>query len=705
VTGQALLALGARGPRLADAFDDLEEAIRVYQTAVQRTPPDSPVLPMYLNNLGTGLSDRYARSGALADLEEAIRVYQTTVQRTPPDSPDLPMYLNNLGAGLRDRYARSGALADLEEARTSHRRACQRGLEVQPEATVVSSRSWGNWALGRMEWEEATAAYTFGRQAMDLMFDVQSDRAAKESWLKEAQGLPGNAAYALAKLGRLEEALETIEAGRARLLAETLEQNRRDLERLPQMGYPELLERYRQATGRIQFLQQQAGQRAEQRQQQPGSFNLIEKMEQARVELNATIAAIRQVQVDGERPYADFLLPPTFAKIRQAAAPGAPLAYLLTTPAGSLALIVDDGQVKPLWLDGLSGTQLREALFGPADDPELGGYFGAYDHWSRQPLDQAARRAWFEALDATAHWLWDALVGPLVDHLETKGIQQAAVIAGGSLGLLPLHTAWTLDPAAPTGRRYALDTLSMAYAPSASAVVAAREVAGRVAPDAVLAVDNPDGSLLFSGQEVEAVLSYFPGGKRKPLRGRIATRQATLREVPSYPVLHFSTHGWAGWDEPLEGGLLMAGEGALILADLLDLRLEGARLAVLSACETGIPGTKLPDEVVSLPTGLVQAGVAGVVASLWSVNDLSTAMLMERFYRLWKQDGLAPSEALRKAQIWLRDTTKDQLCAYLRQRLDESPAMETLYQAALLEEPGTPFGHPYYWAGFTYTGV
>ncbi|MBN1936682.1 MAG: CHAT domain-containing protein, partial [Anaerolineae bacterium] len=36
-----------------------------------------------------------------------------------------------------------------------------------------------------------------------------------------------------------------------------------------------------------------------------------------------------------------------------------------------------------------------------------------------------------------------------------------------------------------------------------------------------------------------------------------------------------------------------------------------------------------------------------MVASLWSVSDLSTMLLMARFYEGWKRDGLEPPEALR----------------------------------------------------------
>ena len=111
---------------------------------------------------------------------------------------------------------------------------------------------------------------------------------------------------------------------------------------------------------------------------------------------------------------------------------------------------------------------------------------------------------------------------------------------------------------------------------------------------------------------------------------------------------------------------LLLADGLLRLRELLDLRLPAARLVVLSACETAVAGTDLPDEVVSLAVGLVQAGAAGVVASAWAVPGLATALLMARFYANWAAGPATPAEALREAQQWIRDTTNDEKCAYLQ---------------------------------------
>lgn len=168
----------------------------------------------------------------------------------------------------------------------------------------------------------------------------------------------------------------------------------------------------------------------------------------------------------------------------------------------------------------------------------------------------------------------------------------------------------------------------------------------------------------------------------------------------------------AGWAEPLESRIKLA-DGDLTLGEILDLRLPVARLAVLSACETGIPGTRQMDEVIHLPSGLVQAGVAGVAASLWSVNEISTAMLMARFYDLWRKDGLEPREALRQAQIWLRDSSDGEKQEFFKKDLPEfstnkmpGESADTFFKDVVFNDPGgRTFRHPYYWAAFTYTGV
>ena len=197
--------------------------------------------------------------------------------------------------------------------------------------------------------------------------------------------------------------------------------------------------------------------------------------------------------------------------------------------------------------------------------------------------------------------------------------------------------------------------------------------------------------------------------------GFSATRRwtaALLAAIPGCGILHLSCHGFAELDNPLFSGLLLARDEIVNVADFLNLRLEGVRLVVLSACESGLFGTDLPSEAVGLSTSLLQAGAASVTATLWSVAGDSTLMTVARFYELLDHPMSDPYAALRLAQQWVRDTTNRQK-AYHYQDCLRMPLLKTvpkevaraLYRSVILLPPESrDSAHPYHWASFSFIG-
>ncbi len=128
----------------------------------------------------------------------------------------------------------------------------------------------------------------------------------------------------------------------------------------------------------------------------------------------------------------------------------------------------------------------------------------------------------------------------------------------------------------------------------------------------------------------------------------------------------------------MNSALLLAGSDKLVLRELIgEVAFDGIRLAVLSACETNVASRTLPDEAVSFASGLLHAGAAGVIGSLWAVPDQATRHLMVEFHRRWRGGDGQPADALRGAQIAMRTG----------------------------ELGDGAFTHPENWAGFVYIGA
>ena len=688
---------------------------------------------MTQNNLANAYIYRI-RGERAENLEQAIFHYQQALEvYTRQAYPQQwAAAQNNLGNAYQN-HIRGERAENLEQAIFHY----QQALEVYTHQTYPvecrrTARSLGNLAFEQGDWQLACTAYTEAWLAQDILWRSTSLRPNKEMELREMGDIPARLAFAHIRLAQAHQALATLESGRTQLMREALERNRRDLERLAEIGQQDLLARYRALDERMETLQRLAAAGA-----RPPDW--LAQMEQARAEWNAVIEEIRRLP-----GYETFLRSLTAEQI-QAQAADAPLVYLAATPHGGFALLVrDQGEPMVVELPQLTEERLQKQVLGfsakeyetlqqqaykenrqpPSQAELLGGYLGAYFRWraSLRPGTpkterEAARQAWFEALESTLRWLGEAVMGPVLEALATFLPQGSLVrlMPGGWLSLLPLHAAiLTADRGPQTAAEpsavsrlpsvYALDHYTFAYVPSAQALYHAR-AAGRPA-DSLLAVDNPDGTLTFSTMEIAEALRHFPASRR--LAGKEATLQAVRQALPAHAVLHFSTHGWAGWSESEVSGLKLA-DGNLYLRDLFDLRLERARLGILSACESGLPGMKLLEEVVSLPAVMMRAGVPGVLGSLWAVNDLSTAMLIARFYENWRERGLDLPQALREAQRWLRDLFHDESkLSELEAQLPESIAnrfaaeqADAFFKVAALRD----LSHPHYWAAFVFYGI
>jgi CHAT domain-containing protein len=151
----------------------------------------------------------------------------------------------------------------------------------------------------------------------------------------------------------------------------------------------------------------------------------------------------------------------------------------------------------------------------------------------------------------------------------------------------------------------------------------------------------------------------------------------------------------------------------LTVAQLLDMRLrrdtDDGRLAVLTACDSAVAGSTVPDEVVSLSAALLQAGLTGVVATQWPIRGLPSALLTVRFYWHSRHSGHDWATSLTLAQRWLRDSTNRELAQFVHPKgglaIIPVPTRRSLWRALVARNPAArSFADVGDWGAYVYVG-
>lgn len=308
------------------------------------------------------------------------------------------------------------------------------------------------------------------------------------------------------------------------------------------------------------------------------------------------------------------------------------------------------------------------------------------------------------------------------DPLTRKG-DILWIVPHNVLHYIPLH-------AIRVGGDYLAERNPICYTPSASVMLYSRAKQKKERGGKALVLGDSLGDLPYSRTEAELIAGLFGG---TPALGSNATKQlvldalANVEQRRSLDVLHFACHGYFHSEQALKSGVALAGsngDGAseqnLTAEEIFGLQMN-AELVVLSACESGINDRRPGDELIGLTRALIYAGTPSVLVSLWTVDDLSTALLMEQFYKNWLK-GVSKAEALRRSQHWLRtlpqkkvlrlvDVAYSNVSSLAKNRVDDSVDNLLLriatQRANLLDNFGpedTPFDRPFYWAPFVLIG-
>jgi CHAT domain-containing protein len=269
---------------------------------------------------------------------------------------------------------------------------------------------------------------------------------------------------------------------------------------------------------------------------------------------------------------------------------------------------------------------------------------------------------------AAAQQLYQWLIQPAADQLAQQGIQTLVFVLDGSLRNLPMAALYT-------GTQYLIEQYRIAITPSLQ-LLSPRSLAPdeiRVLVGSLSQAISGFSPLPGVEQEVQRIQQQL---KATVLMNQAFTTPALATQIQTAPfsVVHLATHGQFG--SQAKDTFLVTWDRRLNVNDLQTLLTQRnvvnatpIELLVLSACQTA-QGDKRA--ALGMAGMAVRSGARSTLATLWTVNDQSTAVFISQFYQTFTKPGITRAEAVRQAQL------------------------------ALLKQPN--FSHPYYWAPFILVG-
>ncbi|KAH8978917.1 CHAT domain-containing protein [Lactarius hatsudake] len=241
-----------------------------------------------------------------------------------------------------------------------------------------------------------------------------------------------------------------------------------------------------------------------------------------------------------------------------------------------------------------------------------------------------------ETLASILAELYDLVGKPVIDRLDQLQVPRQSRIWWCPTSVfcsLPLHAMGPI-PSDDREKRYFLDLYICSYTPTLSALIQSRNRdSGPVSLDrpSLLLVAQPDPSLPTMGGEIQVVQRLDTDVTS--FISEAATPAAVIDGFHRHRFVHFACHGTLETGKPFEAGFELYGE-RLTLLEIVRSHLPTAEFAFLSACHTAeVTDGSMVDEGLHLAAAVQYCGFRSVVGTTWAMADEDGQDLAEHFYK------------------------------------------------------------------------
>ena len=634
--------------RCTDDISDLEEAIKYSRLSLDASPVSDMWRSHPLASLRNVLLLAFEKSRKIDHLDESITVgYDILGLKTTPQA-HFPA-TQNLVSSLWAREQLLGRIEDRHEAIRLISLVINDQYARDPDRFRLSCQ----WAILARSIGHPTTLTAY-KMAMSLMqksvyfaptVSVQHTRLVAMG--EDCQTMPLDYASYHIHLFRFEEAVETMEQGRALLWSEM-----RGL-RTPLFQVIEgdsLAKRFAEINQELETLtvavtpsgRPEVEDSVHRRKDRMDPFGrLVIKRKKLVEERNVLIS-----QIQSRPGWEGFLKAPSFDTLRSAAS-GGPVIIINHCEWRSDIIIVFYNSL-------------------PCSIPTPKTFFSRAKALRDELVDARKRGLdsveYQNALSSVLKGLYELVGEPVIKRLRVLGVPEQSRIWWCPTSIfcsLPLHAMGPI-PSRNGHERYFSDLYIPSYTPSLSALIESRQVNVQMQKrPSLLLIAQPDDLLPGVNGEIKVI--------RRALDARLtvaslisgeATPSSVLEGLRGSQFAHFACHGLLETGKPFDASFKLYAGSRLTLLDIVRSQLPDAEFAFLSCCHAAeITEDSVADEALHLTAAMQYCGFRSVVGTMWEMADLDGRDLAKTFYKSLFSDKDSVANYERSAEA-LRDATQ-----------------------------------------------